>query len=206
MSGLRGVAGVCFCALFGVASFGQAREVLYSSDDEKPKHPFELRILLDVKQDEVAIQVINRANVEKRIHLTTLDAVGMDLTPVRDTSNLFLGSPGFGFNRRSFSDWPEGRVIRLKPGQSIGLRFSFCRHDFFGASKEKVFKKAEELLKKTKAVRYRVFLRVFTPSPHGEPVEGPRLESNTLFIDRATLLALKSARARIDREKQKQND
>jgi hypothetical protein len=64
-----------------------------------------------------------------------------------------------------------------------------------------VLKNIEKMLEKVEAVEYKVIVRVKTPGKGGEPVDGPRLESNTLLIDQETVRRLKAARASIDSEK-----
>ena len=179
------------------------------------KSPFEVRILLDLDHDELSLQVVNRSKGVREIDLLTLDHISIlmlpqgyafPLVPLPDGGYAVDGIPGakgrvFGRMSSPPPD-PEGRIVRLRPGQSVGRRFSFCKHDVFGAAKPSVLKDIEDTLKEANAVRYKISVSLQVPREDREPTKSPRLESNSLLIDRKKLRALKAARARIDREKQ----
>jgi hypothetical protein len=191
---LRMTCAVCWGVAVAATSLGETPD-----GRGKGESPFELRILLDAERDEVAVQVVNRSVGREPIHMDTLDRINVETDPVRDEKTTDLTSSGYGFRRSRLSS-PEGLVVYLRQGQSVGLRFSFCRHEVLGSAGGKVLSQIEGMLKKAKEVRYRVSLAVLVPDADGEPVKGPRLKSNTLLIDRETLRALKAARAKIDRQ------
>ena len=184
-------------AALGVLTAGEVLGRAVDDDRGRERAAFELRIALDVELDELVVELINRSGNERAIARDSLDRVNLELDPIRDESSYGLPSSGHGFGRGRWSSW--GWVtVRLRPRQMIGVRFSFCKHDFLAKPRPSILEKIEHLLEKTKAVRYKVTLRLRTPDAKGKPITGPRLVSNTILIDRNTLDALKAARARID--------
>ncbi len=190
----RAVGGLGLMSLLSAASLAATP----SGRAGEAKSPFELEIDLDVGRDELTLQVINRSDGPKRIHMATLRSIIVSLHPRMREGDWFYGTGG-GYRRSRDPDEDDpDRTVRLEPRQSIGFRFSFVKHDMLRFLPDPSrLNRIEKMLEKAEAVEYSVKLRVKTPGKRGEPVDGPRL-SSTIMIHPETLRTMKEARARID--------
>ncbi len=207
MVGARKVGMMCVICLASVAALGQSP----GSAPGKAKQPFELRILLDTERDELAAQVINRSSVAQRISLKSLKRLGMRTSPVWDgdvdiDKRMQAISAGRNFGSLTWCPPRSQRDVHLLTGESIGLRFSFTKHDFGGYEKKKILDPIETQLKTCDAVKYTLSITIYTPGEDGKPVKGARLHSNALRIDRETLDSLKASRDRIESEAKKASE